>query len=135
MVLRKNNNWIIIIMLVVIVIFAGILITYYNKTNFMENFNSSKVSIEYYAMDGCHFCEDFNPIWNEFKTKYGADYNLKKYFVSKDDDKEALDRSKKFKISGFPTIVAVSNDNIIDTLSDSNRTVNGLLQFAKKNSK
>jgi thiol-disulfide isomerase/thioredoxin len=134
MVYKKNNNWNIVIMLVVIVIFSGILITYYNKTNFMENFNSNKISIEYYAMDGCHFCEDFNPIWKEFINKYGSEYTLKKYFVSKDGDEKALERSKQFSINGFPTIIAVSNEKIVDTLPDNNRTIDGLLKFAKKNS-
>lgn len=135
MVYKKNtNNWSVVIILLIIVIFAGILITYYNKSNFMENFNSSKTTIEYYAMEGCHFCEDFNPIWKEFANKYGSDYTLMKYFVSKDGDKKALDRSKKFNINGFPTVIAVSNENIIDTLPDNNRTIDGLLKFAKKNS-
>ena len=64
---KGKSNWILIsIVLISTVIIIGLLIT--NKDAIEEGFfggSKKKYSVEYYYMDGCGHCDDFNKVWEK----------------------------------------------------------------------
>lgn len=123
-------NYIIIIS--IIFIFA-VLIS--NKQRIQEGFFNSdnkKYSVEYYYMEGCGHCVEFNNsgIWDQLNNITWANVTLKKYNRS-----ENLDRVNELNISSFPTIIVVDNSsgtpNIIASFEEE-RTYDKIFKFIKK---
>lgn len=123
-------NYIIIIS--IIFIFA-VLIS--NKQRIQEGFFNSdnkKYSVEYYYMEGCGHCVEFNNsgIWDQLNNITWANVTLKKYNRS-----ENLDRVNELNISSFPTIIVVVNSsgtpNIIASFEEE-RTYDKIFKFIKK---
>ena len=133
----KNNNYkslnMLLIILLIVIIFGSIIASFFNFSGkkLFERFTSSKVSIEYYCMSGCPFCDKFEPIWKSFvDSSKSTDYTVKKYNIS---DSEGAKRGSQFNINSAPTVLAIENDAIKDTLNGE-RTLETLTAFAKKNS-
>ena len=123
-------NYIIIIS--IIFIFA-VLIS--NKQRIQEGFFNSdnkKYSVEYYYMEGCGHCVEFNNsgIWDQLNNITWENVTLKKYNRS-----ENLDRVNELNISSFPTIIVVDNSsgtpNIIASFEEE-RTYDKIFKFIKK---
>lgn len=123
-------NYIIIIS--IIFIFA-VLIS--NKQRIQEGFFNSdnkKYSVEYYYMEGCGHCVEFNNsgIWDQLNNITWENVTLKKYNRS-----ENLDRVNELNISSFPTIIVVDNSsgtpNIIESFEEE-RTYDKIFKFIKK---
>jgi hypothetical protein len=120
------------IVLVLGVLIVALLIA--NKDKIKEGFFDSykKYSVEYYYMDGCGHCIDFNEsgIWDRLNNLEWANVSLKKYNRS-----ENLERVSKMKISGFPTILIVDNSaanpKILASFEDA-RTYEKLVHFIKE---
>lgn len=134
--LKKGNYRsinILFIILLIIIIFGSIIASFFNFSGkkLFERFTSNKVSIEYYCMSGCPFCDKFEPVWKSFvDSSKSSDYTTVKYNIS---DSEGSQRGSKYNINSAPTILAIENDSIKDTLNGE-RTVATLTAFAKKNS-
>jgi hypothetical protein len=118
---------IIVIVFLLIVIFAS---TYYiNGNSMLENFVANKnYSIEYYYMKGCSHCEKFNNtgIWEELEKTYGKSIKFNKY-----ENRENPDKVKKYDITGFPTIIIISNEKIVEEYNG-NRSKDDLEKFIKR---
>jgi len=105
MAVRKNNVLHYAILATFILIIFVIII---NGRNICEAFTSGagnkKYSLEYYYMDGCGHCEDFNKsgVWEQLSSNNRDNLTLVKYNM-----KEKMDRVKKFNINGFPSIILV----------------------------
>ena len=120
-----------IIVISTILIFA-VLIS--NKQTIEGFFNSDnkKYSVEYYYMEGCGHCVEFNNsgIWEQLKNNTWANVSLKKYNRS-----ENLERVNDLNISSFPTIIVVDNStgspNIIASFEEE-RTYDKIFNFIKK---
>jgi glutaredoxin len=120
-----------IIVISIIFIFA-VLIS--NKQTIEGFFNSDnkKYSVEYYYMEGCGHCVEFNKlgIWDQLNNITWANVTLKKYNRS-----ENLDRVNELNISSFPTIIVVDNSsgtpNIIASFEEE-RTYDKIFKFIKK---
>lgn len=120
-----------IIVISTILIFA-VLIS--NKRTIEGFFNSDnkKYSVEYYYMEGCGHCVEFNNsgIWEQLKNNTWANVSLKKYNRS-----ENLERVNDLNISSFPTIIVVDNStgspNIIASFEEE-RTYDKIFNFIKK---
>jgi hypothetical protein len=121
-----------IIIISIIFIFA-VLIS--NKQTILEGFFNSenkKYSVEYYYMEGCGHCVEFNNsgIWDQLNNNTWLNVSLKKYNRS-----ENLERVNQLNISSFPTIIAVDNStgtpNIIASFEDE-RTYDKIFNFIKK---
>jgi len=121
-----------IIIISIIFIFA-VLIS--NKQTILEGFFNSenkKYSVEYYYMEGCGHCVEFNDsgIWDQLNNNTWLNVSLKKYNRS-----ENLERVNQLNISSFPTIIAVDNStgtpNIIASFEDE-RTYDKIFNFIKK---
>jgi hypothetical protein len=95
------------LLLAIAVLFA------YNKNKIMETFLGEsavdkKYRMEYYYMDGCGHCEDFDKsgVWNKLSGEYGNKLEFKKYNM-----KDSKDRIEKYDISGYPTIIIIDKSN------------------------
>lgn len=120
-----------IILISIIFIFA-VLIS--NKQTIEGFFNSDnkKYSVEYYYMEGCGHCVEFNNsgIWEQLNGLTWSNVTLKKYNRS-----ENLERVNELNISSFPTIIVVDNSsgtpNIIASFEEE-RTYDKIFKFIKK---
>ena len=124
-----------IILISAVFIFA-ILIA--NKEMIQEGFFNSekKYSVEYYYMDTCGHCIDFNEtgIWDRLNAMSFNNVSLKKYNRS-----EHIERVNALGITGFPAIIVVDNTasargappTILASFEEA-RTYDKLLQFIKK---
>ena len=128
----QSNAVLIGIVLISAVFIVALLIA--NKDKIKEGFFNSykKYSVEYYYMDGCGQCIDFNEsgIWEKLNNLEWVNVSLKKYNRS-----ENLERVSQMKISGFPTILIVdnsaSNPKILASFEDA-RTYEKLVHFIKE---
>ena len=127
----QSNAVLIGIVLISAVFIVALLIA--NKDKIKEGFFSyKKYSVEYYYMDGCGHCIDFNEsgIWEKLNNLEWVNVSLKKYNRS-----ENLERVSQMKISGFPTILIVdnsaSNPKILASFEDA-RTYEKLVHFIKE---
>ena len=120
-----------IIVISIIFIFA-VLIS--NKQTIEGFFNSDnkKYSVEYFYMEGCGHCIEFNDsgIWEQLNNSAWANVSLKKYNRS-----ENLERVNELNISSFPTIIVVDSStgspNIIASFEEE-RTYDNIFNFIKK---
>jgi hypothetical protein len=120
-----------IIVISIIFIFA-VLIS--NKQTIEGFFNSDnkKYSVEYFYMEGCGHCIEFNDsgIWEQLNNNAWANVSLKKYNRS-----ENLERVNDLNISSFPTIIVVDSStgspNIIASFEEE-RTYDKIFNFIKK---
>jgi|TARA_B000000475_G_C15628734_1_gene296483 hypothetical protein len=103
MAVRKNNIVHYAILTTFILIIFVIIM---NGRYICESFSSEKkkYSLEYYYMDGCGHCEDFNKsgVWDQLMGKTWDNVSIIKYNM-----KDKMDRVKKFNITGFPSIILV----------------------------
>jgi thioredoxin-like negative regulator of GroEL len=91
-----------------------------------------KYSLEYFYMDGCGHCVDFNKsgVWDKVEnTKWN---NVK---VEKFNMKDARQRVEKFNIKGFPSIVMVDSssgdEKVVESFNDE-RTFPKIAEFISK---
>ena len=105
-----------------------------NKERIQEGFFSGykKYSVEYYYMDTCGHCIDFNEsgIWEKLNKLQLNNVSLKKYNRS-----ENIDRVNSLGITGFPAIVIVENAASTPTIVESfemSRTYDNISTFINK---
>jgi thioredoxin-like negative regulator of GroEL len=127
-----NDITLLIVIIVVLVISIFMLSYYITGNSLMENFTGNMIgnkSIEYYYMNGCSHCETFNKsgIWKELEEKYGANIKFNKY-----ENKQHSDRVKKYDITGFPTIIIISNEKVVEEYNG-NRSKEDLEKFIRRN--
>lgn len=132
----SNNMTLTGIILISAVFIFAILIA--NKDRIQEGFfnNEKKYSVEYYYMDTCGHCIDFNEtgIWDRLKAMSFNNVSLKKYNRS-----EHIERVNALGITGFPAIIVVDNTASTAAVSptilasfEEARTYDNLLKFIKK---
>ena len=133
----SNNMTLTGIILISAVFIFAILIA--NKEMIREGFFNSekKYSVEYYYMDTCGHCIDFNEtgIWDRLKAMSFNNVSLKKYNRS-----EHIERVNALGITGFPAIIVVDNtasaasagSPTILASFEEERTYDKLLKFIKK---
>jgi thiol-disulfide isomerase/thioredoxin len=109
-----------------------------NKELIQEGFFNSekKFSFEYYYMDTCGHCRDFNETghWDKLNTQTFNKVSLKKYNM-----KEHKERVSALGITGFPAFIMVDNTATAATGSPSvlasfeeERTYENLLKFIRE---
>lgn len=128
MAVRKNNIVHYAILTTFILIIFVIIM---NGRYICESFSSEKkkYSLEYYYMDGCGHCEDFNKsgVWDQLMSKKWDNVSIIKYNM-----KDKMDRVKKFNITGFPSIILVDvsdgKDKIVSEFKEE-RTLSKIENF------
>ena len=121
-----------IIIILIIFIFAVLIA---NKQIIQEGFFNSdnkRYSVEYYYMDTCGHCVEFNNsgIWEKLNNITWVNVTLTKYNRS-----ENLERVELLNISSFPTIIVIDksiNNNTIIASFEEERTYEKLYNFIKK---
>jgi len=106
-----------------------IIFYYFNKyvlTNMnVENFeNDGKKKVVYFYMNGCPHCVSFSPIWDEFKKTSPLP-------THKIESTDAGTMMSKYKISGFPTILLLDENNNKLKELEGPRTIAGLNALIK----
>jgi thiol-disulfide isomerase/thioredoxin len=101
-----------------------IIVYYFNKDIFtnmnVENFeNDGKKKVVYFYMNGCPHCDSFSPIWDEFKK-------TSPLVTHKIESADAGTMMSKYKISGFPTILLLDENNNKLKELEGDRTIAGL---------
>ena len=110
------------------IIIAIIALGGFNYNKIAEKFSShKKYTLEYYYMDGCGHCTDFNKskVWEKLEAENWENLTLKKY-----NRLEKMDRIEKFNITGFPSIILVKNDELVENYNG-HRTFNAISAFIK----
>jgi hypothetical protein len=128
--IMKKNGYMneTLVIMTSIVIITIIILGLFNYNKISENFQSDKsYTLEYYYMDGCGHCIDFNKskIWEKLEAENWENVTLKKY-----NRLEKMDRIKKFNITGFPSIILVKDDELIESYNG-HRTFNAISAFIK----
>ena len=116
------SSFLILIIAVIVILNGG-----YMTENFQE-----KYSLEYYYMDGCGHCVDFNKsgVWEKISGKKWNNLTVHKYNM-----KDQQERVKKFKINGFPSIVIVDlsgSDEVVLESFNNERTYDNIVKFISK---
>uniref|UniRef100_A0A6C0LN53 Thioredoxin domain-containing protein n=1 Tax=viral metagenome TaxID=1070528 RepID=A0A6C0LN53_9ZZZZ len=99
------------------------------RERFFGGSDAKRLSFEYYYMDTCGHCVEFNDtgIWDKLNKETFNHISLKKYNRS-----EHLERVKSLGISSFPTFVVVDNSSNIIASFEEARTYEKLLAFIRK---
>lgn len=101
-----------------------------NRQRIQEQFfNNNNYSVEYYYMENCGHCIEFNKsgIWERLKNKNWNKVSLNKY--NREDN---IERVRSMDITSFPTIVIVNNSTNPPTILASfedERTYEELVSF------
>ena len=86
-----------------------------------KKINKPFMELLYFHMDGCGFCNKFEPIWENLKKK------LKGINLVKINGPKNKNLARKFKVSGYPTIILIKGKyNIV---YQGKRDVNSLIKF------
>lgn len=122
---NMSLNYVIIIAFVLV---FAIIIS--NRQRIQENFfNNNNYSVEYYYMENCGHCIEFNKsgIWERLKNK-----NWNKVSLTKYNREDNIERVRSMDITSFPTIVIVNNSTNPPTIIASyegERTYEQLVSF------
>ena len=74
-------------------------------------------------MNGCHYCDEFDPMWKKLKKNVNG-VKMKK--INKDNCPELL---QKFNVSSFPSLILDGNSF---EKFDQERTIPNIKQFLQK---
>jgi len=123
--LKKIKSHHVLFTLVVVALVVALIYKFVVKR---EGFDlpKDKHSIVYANWKDCGHCKKFNPVWDDFVSKRNAkEPHYKKY-----EQNEQPEFMKKYKITGFPTILAINKkgDKIKEYKGD--RSLQSLNEFA-----
>jgi len=130
-----RSNLFMMLTLIMFLLLAIVILFAYNKNKIMEAFtgikSSDKYVLEYYYMDGCSHCDNFNNsgIWEKLNSSYGNYIEFKKYNM-----RDCKDRLEKYNISGFPTIIIIDKSDSYKKIEEYNddRTYDKFKIFIEK---
>jgi len=126
--------WVIISILVV----AILLMIFMSNYKFFEKFTNPTAKLQYFYMQECGYCKDFNSTWEDIVTEVAANptkYNFttEKYDIKDNGAGSAL--ADELKIKGAPTISLVTADGKNRYYFGLYRTKENVLKFALDNLK
>lgn len=124
-----NNSLNYIIILGFVLVFAIIIS---NRQRIQEQFLNNNYRVEYYYMENCGHCIEFNNsgIWERLKNVSWNKVSLQKY-----NREENIERVRSMDITSFPTIVIVNNSTTPPTIIASyedERTYEKLFSFISR---
>ena len=125
-ILTNKYFYIAIIFLVLLII--GLVYLFKKKEHFGNEETGNSKTLEYYYMESCPHCKDFNPVWDKLSTEFQKQ-NIKIKLEKYDIMGAGQDRAQKFNVSGAPTILLTKNDKLVKEYTGP-RTFEGLKTFA-----
>lgn len=111
---------------------SSIIYMFVSSTNkaIFEFFTNKTVNIEYYYINGCPHCVNFDPVWKTVSQNPALNnaVDFKKIEISSNTA-----RASKFGISSAPTIIAVrkSDDSKLALAPSESRTEAGFTAFVQ----
>jgi len=103
--------------------------------NKIEKFENASFALEYFYMEKCPHCVNFNPIWKALEKEVTAKkYNitLKKYDLSADENAEKV---AEYNINSAPTIILSGATKGDHTEYSGERSVPALIAFIESKTK
>ena len=100
-----------------------------SPNKFFESFTNNGYSVEYYMMETCQHCKNFEKTWIEFERaikEENINVQLEKFDIA--DAGEA--RATKFNVRSAPTVLLIKDDAIVKEY-DGPREVSAMLSFIK----
>tara|TARA_B100001123_G_C14549587_1_gene725652 strand:- start:29 stop:568 length:540 start_codon:yes stop_codon:yes gene_type:complete len=85
----------------------------------------NKPTLYYFSMEGCFYCDQFNPLWIQLVEKYKGKLIMKK--IVKDKNPIV---TEKFNVTMFPTIILEKNNQ--QHIFQKERTLQNIHVFLKK---
>jgi thiol-disulfide isomerase/thioredoxin len=141
---KSMSKQTIIIGVVVFLAVVGISIYFYYTTKPVTTFHANRenvptgdsetktATVMLFTVDWCPHCKTAKPVWNDVKTEYeGSVINgYKVSFVDYNCTKETAETQSlmdKYKVEGFPTIILIKDNQVIDYDAKPSKTT--LVQF------
>ena len=112
---------------IAILVFCGVILFMYVQMK--ENFSNDIPRLEYYFMENCGHCKQFNSTWDQLGNelrKNNIAITTKKIDLN---SKEGSTNADKYNISGAPTILLFVNQKKFEY--NDVRNVNSILNFIK----
>ena len=132
----SSGFWILAILLIVLIIAAIMTGTFYKKYENFTNINVKSYTLQYYCMERCGHCKDFEEkVWTDFSKKINNNpgnyhFDTIKYDITDDGKGEEL--GKKYNINSTPTILLYNKNTERLSTFDDDRTSEKLLEFANR---
>jgi thioredoxin-like negative regulator of GroEL len=127
--MAKNNYMFNLILPSLLVLLIAAIIVMIHSGYLREGFQQEKYTLEYFYMDGCGHCVDFNKsgVWDKVENTKWTNVKVEKFNM-----KDARQRVEKFNIKGFPSIVMVEGDEkVVESFNDE-RTFPKIAEFISK---
>jgi thiol-disulfide isomerase/thioredoxin len=109
-----------IVVLFIALIALGIVYIFLKKYEKFEE----QVTVTFFYMNGCGWCEKFKPEWEKFKKVAGPNV------IVKEVEAEQMTAEQQNKIRGFPTLILSKGGK--DVEYDGDRTAKDLLAHLKR---
>lgn len=115
----KSDNIMKYVLSAALIILIGFTIVYiYNiqKSVHQEKFTDqedSSINIIYMYSESCPYCQQFNPIFNQFATSVNT--NSPSITVKKIEKNDPIAAKYMKHISGYPTVIVEKNGEIVGT--------------------
>jgi thiol-disulfide isomerase/thioredoxin len=97
----------------------------------IEEKDNGSAELIYFYMNGCHYCEQFNPVWNEFRENVNENMIKTLRFggheIDNRDTPQRIITEYGKEIEGFPTVLLKLDDKFYNF--DKDRTVKSLAEF------
>lgn len=91
----------------------------------------TKKTFVFFKMNGCGHCKKMQPEWDTFvKSNDPASSGVKTAVVVAQEDKET---TEKYKITGFPTLLLIENNEIVKSFDEPQRTADKFKSFISSN--
>jgi len=121
---------------ILIVLVVILLINCYNNNFILNKINNvikggekKNVKVYLFWAEWCGHSNNFIPTWNKLKETKMDSINVE-FIDIKDDNEEFEDYTNKFKITGFPTLVILNNNDY--EIYNGERTVDSITKFINK---
>lgn len=126
----ENNRFVVLLVLLVVVVFLCSM-QKKNRENFesnsLEHNPSTEFMVVFFKMEGCGHCKNFAPTWDKVSSKMNNKKVNGKTCKMVTVDSSNAELTRKYKVSGFPTIMKVSGNNAKEYEGD--RTENDVVKF------
>ena len=96
------------------------------NNSYLEGLGGSDKKFVFFKMNGCPHCVKMEPEWAKFEKSNDSGIQCQAMEAG-ENKKEA----KKYGVSGFPTLLMISGDKVIDTYNGE-RNAEGFKKFANK---